>query len=209
MRLKNLEFVKAARAIGATDAHIMFRVILPNALPPLIVATTLVMGSAILFEAYLAFLGLGDPNQLSWGLMIGLNRPTFLTSWWTITFPRPCNFPHRAELQPDRRRSARRLQSETTWPVMVQDNVTDTPLLSIRDLTVTFGSFTAVDGISYDLHEGQTLAVVGESGSGKSVTALSIMRLVELGTRGQHRARRDSVPPARWSVVRPGAVARR
>lgn len=87
LRLKNLEFVKAARAIGASDTHIMFKVILPNALPPLIVATTLVMGSAILFEAYLAFLGLGDPNQLSWGLMIGLNRPTFLTSWWTITFP--------------------------------------------------------------------------------------------------------------------------
>ncbi len=87
LRLKNLEFVKAARAIGASDLHIMFKVILPNALPPLIVATTLVMGSAILFEAYLAFLGLGDPNELSWGLMIGLNRPTFLTSWWTITFP--------------------------------------------------------------------------------------------------------------------------
>ena len=59
------------------------------------------------------------------------------------------------------------------------------PLLSVRDLTVTFGSFTAVDRVSFDLHEGQTLAVVGESGSGKSVTALSIMRLVELGTRGK------------------------
>lgn len=59
------------------------------------------------------------------------------------------------------------------------------PLLSIRDLTVTFGSFTAVDHVSYDLHAGETLAVVGESGSGKSVTALSIMRLVELGTRGK------------------------
>jgi len=58
-------------------------------------------------------------------------------------------------------------------------------LLSVRDLTVTFGSFTAVDRVSFDLHEGQTLAVVGESGSGKSVTALSIMRLVELGTRGK------------------------
>lgn len=87
LRLKNLEFVKAARAIGASDARIMFRVILPNAAPPLIVATTLVMGTAILFEAALAFLGLGDPNHLSWGLMIGLNRPTFLSSWWTVTFP--------------------------------------------------------------------------------------------------------------------------
>ena len=59
------------------------------------------------------------------------------------------------------------------------------PLLRVRNLTVTFGSFTAVDRVSFDLHEGQTLAVVGESGSGKSVTALSIMRLVELGTRGK------------------------
>jgi len=59
------------------------------------------------------------------------------------------------------------------------------PILEVRNLTVTFGSFTAVDGISFSLHEGQTLAVVGESGSGKSVTALSIMRLVELGTRGR------------------------
>jgi glutathione transport system ATP-binding protein len=59
------------------------------------------------------------------------------------------------------------------------------PLLSVRNLTVTFGSFTAVKDLSFDIHEGQTLAVVGESGSGKSVTALSIMRLVELGTRGK------------------------
>ena len=59
------------------------------------------------------------------------------------------------------------------------------PLLSVRNLTVTFGSFTAVKDLSFDIHEGQTLAVVGESGSGKSVTALSIMRLVELGTRGE------------------------
>lgn len=59
------------------------------------------------------------------------------------------------------------------------------PLLSIRNLTVTFGSFTALNNISYDVHAGETLAVVGESGSGKSVTALSIMRLVDIGTRAK------------------------
>ena len=59
------------------------------------------------------------------------------------------------------------------------------PILQVRDLVVTFGSFTAVEGTSFDLMPGETLAVVGESGSGKSVTALSIMRLVELGTRGK------------------------
>ncbi|MEM7094862.1 MAG: ABC transporter permease [Actinomycetota bacterium] len=87
LRLRNLEFVKAAQAIGASDARIMFRVMLPNALPPLIVATTLVMGTAILFEAALAFLGLGDPNNISWGYLIGQNRGSVLGGWWTVTFP--------------------------------------------------------------------------------------------------------------------------
>ena len=87
LRLKNLEYVKAARAIGASDWSIMWKVIFPNALPPLIVSASLLMGAALLFEAGLAFLGLSDPNTLSWGLMIGLNRANFLTAWWAVTFP--------------------------------------------------------------------------------------------------------------------------
>jgi peptide/nickel transport system permease protein len=87
MKVRGLEFVRAERAIGARDARIIWKVILPNALPPLIVSATLAIGAAILFEAGLSFLGLGDPNQMSWGLMIGSSRAYVLSSWWAIAFP--------------------------------------------------------------------------------------------------------------------------
>ena len=87
LKIRKLEYVTAARSIASTNQRILWRVILPNALPPLIVSATLVIGVAILFEAGLSFLGLGDPNVMSWGLMIGTNRPYILDAWWTVTFP--------------------------------------------------------------------------------------------------------------------------
>jgi peptide/nickel transport system permease protein len=87
LKVRGLEFVRAERAIGARDARIIWKVILPNAFPPLIVSATLAVGSAILFEAGLSFMGLGDPNQMSWGLMIGSSRQYILTSWWAVAFP--------------------------------------------------------------------------------------------------------------------------
>jgi peptide/nickel transport system permease protein len=87
LKYRHLEFVRAERAIGASHARIIWQVILPNALPPLIVSATLAIGAAILFEAGLAFLGLGDPNQMSWGLMIGSSRQYVLTCWWAVAFP--------------------------------------------------------------------------------------------------------------------------
>ena len=87
MKVRDLEFVRAERAIGAGNARLIWKVILPNALPPLVVSATLAVGIAILFQAGLAFLGLGDPNQMSWGLMIGSSRAYVLTSWWAVTFP--------------------------------------------------------------------------------------------------------------------------
>ena len=87
LRLKRLEFVEAARAEGATDLRIVFRVILPNGMAPLVVSATLAVGAAMLFEGGLSFLGLGDPNVISWGRMIGQNRSYLLDAWWTVTFP--------------------------------------------------------------------------------------------------------------------------
>lgn len=87
LKVRGLEFVRAERAIGAGDGRIIWKVILPNAFPPLVVSATLAVGSAILFEAGLSFLGLGDPNQMSWGMMIGSSRQYVLTSWWAVTFP--------------------------------------------------------------------------------------------------------------------------
>lgn len=87
LKVRGMEYVRAERAIGARNARLIWKVILPNALPPLIVSATLAIGAAILFEAGLSFLGLGDPNLMSWGLMIGSSRQYLLSSWWAVTFP--------------------------------------------------------------------------------------------------------------------------
>lgn len=87
LKLKQFEFVVAERAMGAGHMRIMWLVILPNAFPPLVVSGTLSVGAAILFAAGLSFLGLSDPNTMSWGLMIGASRQHILTSWWAVTFP--------------------------------------------------------------------------------------------------------------------------
>lgn len=87
LKIKQREFVLAERAMGAGNARIMWKVILPNAMPPLIVVMALGIGVAILFEAALSFLGLGDPNAYSWGYMIGASRDYIWDSWWVVFFP--------------------------------------------------------------------------------------------------------------------------
>ena len=70
-----------------SNLKIMLKVILPNALPPIIVQAALMVGSAILFEAGLSFLGLTDPNVVSWGQIIGSNRQYILDASYTVTIP--------------------------------------------------------------------------------------------------------------------------
>ncbi|WP_179379301.1 ABC transporter permease [Jannaschia marina] len=87
LRIRELEYVAAARAGGVRNGRLIFRVILPNAAPPIIVQAALMVGSAILFEAGLSFLGLTDPNVASWGQIIGANRPYILDASYTVTVP--------------------------------------------------------------------------------------------------------------------------
>jgi peptide/nickel transport system permease protein len=87
LRLRELDFIAAARVSGATEARILWRMVLPNALPPLVVAGTLNIGAAILFEGGLSFLGLGDVNAMSWGLILGLNRAYMMDAWWVAALP--------------------------------------------------------------------------------------------------------------------------
>ena len=87
LRIRELEYVTASRASGASNLKLMFKVILPNALTPIIVQSALMVGGAILFEAGLSFLGLTDPNVVSWGQIIGSNRTYILESPFTVTIP--------------------------------------------------------------------------------------------------------------------------
>ncbi|MGJ8547642.1 MAG: ABC transporter permease [Sulfitobacter sp.] len=87
MSLRNREFVDAARNLGVSNTALIFKEILPNALPPIIVYASVIMALAILLESALAFLGLGDPNYASWGNMIGQGRAVLRTAWYCSAIP--------------------------------------------------------------------------------------------------------------------------
>ncbi len=87
LSLRTREFVQAGRTIGLSDATLIFREILPNALPPVIVYASVVMAVAILLESALAFLNLSDPNVASWGNLIGLGRGVLRSEWYVSAIP--------------------------------------------------------------------------------------------------------------------------
>ncbi len=88
LSLREREFVEAARSIGASDRRIIFREILPNLVAPIIVYTTILIPTNILYEAALSFLGVGvDPSRPSWGAMISDAISIFQDAWWFMAFP--------------------------------------------------------------------------------------------------------------------------
>ena len=84
LSLRQRTFVRAATAMGETKMQILFKYIIPNGVFPVIANTT--MGIAILTEAGLSFLGLGDPSIISWGQMINIGKKYITSAWWISTF---------------------------------------------------------------------------------------------------------------------------
>jgi peptide/nickel transport system permease protein len=88
LSLREHDYVLAARAIGARDARIIFRHMIPNAMGPIVVNTTLTVANAILIESALSFLGLGiQPPEVSLGLLINNGQGAATTEWWLFAFP--------------------------------------------------------------------------------------------------------------------------
>ena len=86
LSLRQRTFVKSAEAMGETKLQILFKYILPNGIFPVIANTTMGMSNAILTEAGLSFLGLGDPSIISWGQMIYTGKQYITSAWWISAF---------------------------------------------------------------------------------------------------------------------------
>ncbi len=183
------DHVRAARAMGAGRWYVLRRHLLPAVFPLVIPQFVHAANVAILLEASLSFLGLGDPTTRSWGtiLFYANARSAFLTDawiWWVVP-PGLCiaaavlSFAFIGYALEERARP--RLHSLT--PASLQrKKPSKTPrpdsLLRIERLTVEYGEVRAVDAVSLEVERGQALGLVGASGSGKSTLISAIMGLL-------------------------------
>jgi peptide/nickel transport system permease protein len=87
LRVRQLDFVHAAVTMGMGHGRIILVHVLPNSLAPVVVAASILVAQAILSDASLSFLGLGDPNIMSWGSMVGAGRPMLRTAWYMTALP--------------------------------------------------------------------------------------------------------------------------
>jgi ABC-type dipeptide/oligopeptide/nickel transport system ATPase component len=176
LAMRHSEFIEACIVLGMRDAAIIFREILPNCLSPIMVTGSLMVATAILIESALAFLGLGDPNVMSWGF-IGAGRTFLRTAWWL------CAILGLAilltvlaiNLVGEGLNDALNPRLRDRWAVA-------DALLSIDRLTVAprqgADRAHAVEAASLEVGRNEILCLVGESGSGKSVMARAVMRLL-------------------------------
>jgi ABC-type multidrug transport system fused ATPase/permease subunit len=168
----------AAELVGCSKSRIIFRHMVPSFISHIIAATTLAIPRSSSARRRCPFLGLGlRPPAISWGVLLqdAQNIQALVLSPWLL-------IPSIAVIVACSRSTSWATASRCRRPVLVMAMDSDA-LLSVRNLHTRFfqdeGTTKAVDGASFDVRAGKTLGIVGESGCGKSVTAQSILRIVE------------------------------
>jgi ABC-type dipeptide/oligopeptide/nickel transport system ATPase component len=192
------EYVRSAKALGASNLRIMFLYVLPAILPTAIVIAMIELAVLMLVESILSFIGLGiDPPAISWGTALADGRRSLGNAWWMLVFPGMAIFlavlainlvaDGLADVLDPRLKLSgivrRALRPKAGAPVRTAEQK-DAPLLEVEHLNVAFpldtgGTVQAVKNVSFALKAGERLGIVGESGSGKSVTAMTIMGLLD------------------------------
>jgi len=208
LAVKEESFVEASTSIGTSPTRIVIVRILPNVMTGLVVGIAIALGSALLAESGLAFLGLGPPPPAaSWGAMVQEAYDTSLfTHPWSIV---PAGLTivltvlafntigdslrdtiSGATTRSRRQRGVRRQRGITTVDRRAQPTPGDAvshsngqpALLEVRDLCIEFetdaGRVRVVDDVSFDVEAGKIVGLVGESGCGKTVSSLAVLRLL-------------------------------
>lgn len=201
LAVRNEMYVDAARVLGLPSRTIIRRHILPHALPPLIVQTSLMLGIALLIEAGLSFIGLGvQPPASSWGLMLARAR-TYMGQAPALMFPPGIIITltvlalnllgdsirdslGRGIDKPSRLTTRQEVTTDIDMDLdHTQEDLPEASVVTVRDLVIGFPGdgdqvVEVVSGVSFDIGRGETLGLVGESGCGKTVTARALLGLV-------------------------------
>ena len=155
LSMRSREFVLACVSMGMSNARIILRHILPNTLSAIIVTGSLMIATAILIESALSFLGLSDPNTMSWGFIIGAGRTALRICVVGLHHPRHRDPRHRDGHQPGRRRIERCAQSALANRMSASPSSSSETVLSIENLTIDLPSWAerahAVENVSLAL----------------------------------------------------------
>jgi len=194
LTLRERDHIQAERAMGAGPGYVLWRHIAPSVVPLVVPQFVLTIKTAVLLEASLAFLGLGDISAASWGSMLSMAhaRSAFLTDawiWWVIppgvaiavtvlAFALLGNAIEERS-HPILLPAKRSRKKAATAPAPVDPDVDAGAPLVIDDLTVVYGQDgRGATGVGFTVGAGELVALVGESGSGKSTVAAATMGLL-------------------------------